>query len=524
MKNIFLDTRALDETARRKFNLTEDSMMECAGQALVQEVYSVTDGTVARVLILCGGGNNGGDGYVLARLLSSTDITVTVCVCVEPKSAMCQKQRSQVSQKKVQFCSINEVIDSPLDADVIVDCIFGSGFHGLLPAQIASLVDLVNASNAKKIACDVPSGIDMYGNTQAAFVADVTVTMGALKFCLMSDCAKDIVGTIKVADLGICREQFESSGGAMPVAYLLERSDMMLPHRIKRNVNKGSFGHAVVVVGQKIGAGVIAGSSAFRFGAGLVTLLSAQGSLVPGKEIVLDEDGQLPDVRTSNNSAIIPYDLMCADVFPVNTTAVALGMGLGRPMQTEEPVEPYFAYLLQHAEIPCVLDADVFYSKKLQPFLKARCTTTNANVVLTPHPKEFVSLLQLCLPQAYEQFGLSQDGVHKVVDNRLELMKLFCEAYPSVVLLLKGAVVTVGVQNHDDGEVHLYCNPYGTNALAKGGSGDVLAGMICALLAQKYTAVNATVSGSLAHALASVQCRCDYALTPFSLMKEVALL
>src|SRR5574344_641638 len=524
MKPVFLDTRVLDTNARERFSLTEKSMMEHAGRALVDEIDSFN--SVDSVLILCGGGNNGGDGYVTARLLAEelhggikSHSSITICVCAEPKSDMCKTQKALVQDESISYCTPDEVISQKITASVIVDCVFGSGFHGSLPVEIEKLFEYTNTVDAQKIACDVPSGIDLYGNCDTiAFEADVTVTMGALKICLFSDKAKDCAGKIIVADLGVDRARFEGTNSS--AGQLLERTDMILPHRGKQNVNKGSFGHAAVVVGEKIGAGVIAGSSAFRFGAGLVSLVSSAGLLQPGAHIVLDEDGQLPC------NAIVPYDLMCCNTFPANTTAVAMGMGLGRPKENKEPAEEYFSYLTEHCEIPCVLDADVFYSNKLPVFLQAR--GAYANVVLTPHPKEFVSLLRLCMPKVYAQYMLDNDGVQKVISHQCALVKEFCSAYQGVVLLLKGAVVTIGVKYVEENNVRLYFNPYGTNALAKGGSGDVLAGMICALLAQSktqgYTPLTATISASLAHACASARFGCDYALTPFSLIKETASL
>lgn|SRR5574344_10835 len=514
MKPVFLDTRVLDTNARERFSLTEKSMMEHAGRALVDEIDSFN--SVDSVLILCGGGNNGGDGYVTARLLAEelhggikSHSSITICVCAEPKSDMCKTQKALVQDESISYCTPDEVISQKITASVIVDCVFGSGFHGSLPVEIEKLFEYTNTVDAQKIACDVPSGIDLYGNCDTiAFEADVTVTMGALKICLFSDKAKDCAGKIIVADLGVDRARFEGTNSS--AGQLLERTDMILPHRGKQNVNKGSFGHAAVVVGQKIGAGVIAGSSAFRFGAGLVSLVAKSSSvetLCPGRHIVLDEDGQLP-----SHDAIIPYDLMCTDEFPGNTTAVALGMGLGRPSDADDPARIYFEYLNEHGEIPCVLDADIFYSKALPAFLKLR---EGKNIVLTPHPKEFVSLMQIC-------FSGESLSVQQVIEHKVELMEKFCFEYQNVVLLVKGAVVTIAVKLPQEQTVRLYFNPYGTNALAKGGSGDVLAGMICALLAQKYSPLDATVSASLAHAFASASTPCDFALTPFDLMKEVS--
>ena len=558
MQHLFLDTRPLDARAREVFSLTEDSMMECAAMSLEQEVYTSLKQHSEHnqhILILAGSGNNGGDGYALARRLAQNtkehgiskeeNYDVTVCSVSDPKSEMCKLQKNKCDgMKGISFISLDEchcVLAKQENSDasnnsycIVVDCIFGSGFHGALPTEIESLITKVNALHCVRIACDVPSGIDQLGNAKGAvFNADVTVTMGAQKVCLYSDKAKDCAGVIKVVDLGISRQQFESGEGNY-IAELLEHTDMVLPHRNKQNVNKGSFGHAAIVAGEKLGAAVIAGSSAFRFGAGLVTLVGKSNNVFPGKEIVLDDEGQLPDETETDvpqKKGIVPYDLMCSESFPANTTAVAIGMGLGRDEQAitwndNGEAATYFTYLNEHRDIACVLDADIFYNDNLYAFLQSRIDKSETNqyapnVVLTPHPKEFVSLLQKC--------NLGMYSVSEVIENRIALVTKFCATFPGVVLLLKGAVVTIGVKYDDEKEVRLYVNPYGTNALAKGGSGDVLAGMIAALLAQSsskssnsQSALDATIHASLAHAIASSHAPCDFALTPFSLMKLVS--
>lgn len=544
MQPLFLDTRPLDQRVREKFNLTEDIMMENAAVAIEKDVQLCADDSdeITNVLVLAGSGNNGADGYALSRRLAGSEIKVTVCEVAVPKSEMCKTQKLRAEKVGVEIKKFSELDLSSYN--IIVDCIFGSGFHGILPEDVAEVISKVNETDVVRIACDVPTGLDKYGNAEGeVFSATVTVTMGANKVCLYSDAAKEFVGEVVLADLGVSRNLFygqlkRNDNGRnlqgvesneqnliLPEEMLLEESDMVLPHRNKQNVNKGSFGHAAIVTGEKIGAGVIAGSSTLRFGAGLVTLVSFEKEISCGDKVELNEDGLLPQQKQ-----IVPYELMCSKTFPSNTTAVALGMGLGR---NNNSTEKYFDFLYEHKDLSCVLDADIFYSDSLCEFLKSRSDdylksaassnkVCDAKVVLTPHPKEFVSLLEKC--------GLSLNdkdssiSVNEAVENRVELVKKFCLKFSGVVLLLKGANVTIGVKFSNEENVRLYVNPYGTSVLAKAGSGDVLSGMICSLLAQKYNSLDATVSASLAHALATRNVACDFSLTPFSLMKEVSLL
>ena len=498
MKNLFADTRLLDAACRERYLLTEEVMMENAAAGLERELRSRLGAAFGgrerrRVLVLCGGGNNGADGYALSRRLSRS-ADVAVAVCMPPKSPLCTVQASRARAAGVPLV--------PLPADVagaaaVVDCVFGSGFHGELDESVAALFERVNAlpAGCLRIACDVPTGLREDGTVaEGAFRADVTVTMGALKLSLYSDAAKDIAGDIVTAELGVSRALFEQAGAEesggtalAPAAQLLEERDLALPERRRSNVHKGSFGHAVVASGEKGGAACIAGTAALRFGAGLVTLVR------------LAEDGAAP--ATTNP------ELMTAAELPEAVRAVALGMGLGRGGSA---AEPWFSYLRTHGGIPCVIDADACYAPSLPALLRERA----GGIVLTPHPKEFQALLAHC--------GLGDHSVADCVNRRPALIAAFCRAYPAAVLLVKGANPMIGAC--DGIRQRLFVNPLGTAALAKAGSGDVLAGLVVALLAQGRSPLDAACTASLAHALASRAFKHSYALSPLALIEAVATL
>ncbi|MCR5725065.1 MAG: NAD(P)H-hydrate dehydratase [Treponema sp.] len=537
MRKLFGDTRVLDAACRDHFCLTEEIMMENAARALEAQVmkslscsggsgwggigggYGECDtGTCGvawqpkgAVLILCGAGNNGADGYALARRLSGK---VRVCVfpVQEPKSPQCVLQAKRAALAGVQLAA--EIDGSSFS--VIVDCIFGSGFHGELDAQTKALLQKVNeqagaacvsttSANASvasvgsavfagahvvRIACDVPTGLREDGTiSPGAFVADITVTMGAEKLSLYSDAAKDFVGTVITADLGVSRQCFESA--APGKAFLLERSDMELPFRRRKTVHKGVFGHLAVACGEKAGAACIAGLSALRFGSGLVTLVRADDA-----SFSLETVPQLSP------------ELMASSCLPGKTTALAVGMGLGR---LQKAPQPYFDWLSAHPSVPCVIDADACYADALPDLLAER----PSGIVLTPHPREFSALLSVC--------GIADSyTADYCLSHRPELMEAFCRKYPGAVLLVKGAVVMIGTFAQRN--MQLYVNPYGAPSLAKAGSGDVLSGLIGALLAQGYESTQAAVSASLAHAFASSSMSESYSLTPLALMDAVASL
>ncbi len=545
MQKIFYDTRMLDQAARDAYGLTEDIMMENAAAALERagsdHFFSPDNKYINRpcVLILAGGGNNGADGYALARRIVQRKIDVAVCQVYEPKSAMCVLQADRAKKAGAIFINpydLDEWIErASFDLRVVYDCVFGSGFHGTLDAMAAAVIASANKiDGAHKIACDIPTGADYsQGQNAAAFHAETTVTMGALKLALYSDAAKDACGKIIVADLGVSRSNFESAmqaqEAAAPCANLLEPADARPPLRGKKqNSNKGTYGHTAIFAGTKPGAAVIAGHAALKFGSGLA-------SLVPIAE------------QKINFENVADFELMVSDAVPQNATALVVGPGLGRPdsfgsgndsqdqeaagsfglasasgidknsSQDQEAAASNDCGLaavfgaLKSSAMPLVLDADIFYWPQIKDLLAVK-----KNVVLTPHPKEFAALLK--------NLGMGDYTVAQVVARRFELVKDFCRAYPDCVLVLKGANVLIASKLQGEQEPRVYINELGTSALAKGGSGDVLAGMIGALLAQGYLPLEAAVTASIAHASASrAFASADYTLTPFSLLNRLPL-
>lgn len=439
MQNLYREVNTLDRRAVEKFALSETIMMEHAALSIAQVIRTRFEPN-ASLLIVCGNGNNGADGRLLARQLEG--------------------------DYRIAFD-----YQSTTRYDVIVDALFGSGLNRPLNSAAGELLDILNSSSAFKIACDVPSGLFADGTLDPhTFKADITVTMGGLKKSLFSDAAKEYVGEIRVANLGISRSRYEISSPWQ----LLDVSDLHLPHRTQTSTHKGSYGHLAVVCGEKIGASVIAASAALRFGTGLVSIVS-------------------------NENVSIPYELMQSHSLPSTTTAIALGMGLGIEFGDDE-----LSALFENS-CPMVLDADIFFHPIFLALLK------RPNSVLTPHPKEFTQILR--------RTGVADIDVTTLQNDRFGYVEKFCSAYPDVVLLLKGANVIIGT-----GE-RFFINPHGTSALAKGGSGDVLSGLIGALLAQGFDPLNAAIQASLAHTLAAQKVdKNNYALTPFDLIERITRL
>ncbi|WP_417326400.1 NAD(P)H-hydrate dehydratase [Halarcobacter sp.] len=458
MQNIYYEVGSLDKKCYEKFALTEDILMEHAASSMANFIENKFE-EKASVLIVCGPGNNGADGIALARLLHKK-YDIKLYLPFGAKSSMAKLQEKRAKLLAVPY------IDSIVKSDIIVDCLFGSGLNKDLDETSLSIINSLNKQDAYKLSCDIPSGINTKGQiNQEAFYADTTITMGALKVALFSDEAKDYVGKIKVANLGVQRDIYEEDTNI----YLLDKEDMKLPFRNKKNSHKGSFGHLNVIAGCKMGAGVIAAKAAFGFGAGLVSVVSHE-----------DID--------------LPYHIMHTHFIIDNCTAIAIGMGLGKYEINE--VEKILA-----KDIPTIIDADLFYEEIILDKLQK-------DVVLTPHPKEFCALLNLC--------KIAHIKVDELQKNRFEYVTKFCAKYPNVTLLLKGANTLIGKDEN------IYINSFGSAVLSKGGSGDVLSGLIASLLAQGYDSLDASITASLAHALAAQNYKKNnYSLIPADLVEEV---
>ncbi|WQZ15239.1 NAD(P)H-hydrate dehydratase [Helicobacter pylori] len=463
MLSVYEKVNALDKRAIEELLLSEDILMENAAMALERAVLKNAS-LGAKVIILCGSGDNGGDGYALARRLVGRFKTLVFEMKLA-KSPMCQLQKERAKKAGVVIKTYEEnALNQNLECDVLIDCVVGSHFKGELDPFLN--FESLSQKARFKIACDIPSGIDSKGRVdKGAFKADLTISMGAIKSCLLSDRAKDYVGELKVGHLGVFNPIYE-----IPTeTFLLEKSDLKLPLRDKKNAHKGDYGHAHVLLGKHSGAGLLSALSALSFGSGVVSVQALECEI------------------TSNNK---PLELVFCENFPNFLSAFALGMGL-------ENIPKDFNKWLELA--PCVLDAGVFYHKEVLQALEKEA-------VLTPHPKEFLSLLKLV--------GINISML-ELLDNKLEIARDFSQKYPKVVLLLKGANTLIAHQGR------VFINILGSVALAKAGSGDVLAGLILSLLSQNYTPLDAAINASLAHALAGLEFKNNYALTPLDLIEKI---
>ncbi len=450
MQKLFDEVGSLDKRCYKDFFLSEDILMEHAAQGMATHIKE-NFAKNSKVIIVCGSGNNGADGIACARLLHG-DYDVSIYYAKKPKSKMALLQ-----QKRADAIGVKES-SKIVASDILIDAIVGTGFSGEFSEDLKELVKNMNSLEAFKIACDVPS---------SGFYADVTLTMGALKKSMFLDATKEFVGKVEVLGLGIARDIYEGD----TAWHLLDIDDLKLPTRAFKNTHKGNFGHLALACGSKSGASILSSKAALRFGVGLVTLVGYENEL-------------------------IPYSIMYSHELPYNTTALAIGMGLGAEFSDKE-LDKFL-----NNSLPLIADADIFHMPIIIKILKRK------NVVLTPHAKEFTALLK--------RVNLADISVEELQKNRFKYVEMFCAAFPHATLLLKGANVILACGSE------FYINPHGTSALAKGGSGDVLSGLVGALLAQGYSPLESAINASLTHTkLACGFKGADFSLTPDDLIDGI---
>lgn len=472
-------------------------MMENAAAALEKAVRDYSfKGTI---LILCGKGNNGGDGLALARRLQGTpEFKLKVYLTDSPKTEEAQLQYKMAQAVSVPFITYQQTMDllqnPPL---MIIDCLFGTGIYGKIPENLATLIQTCNKADAIRIACDIPSGM--------IFKAHKTITMGALKTQILTDQAKDFCGQIETANLGITAELFQAAGNTKPDAYLIEDSDIKLPWRKQKSAHKGTYGHTTVFAGEKAGAGVIAATAALNSGSALVTLLKTE--------------------NTNLNQFKISPELMIADEIPARTTAIVLGCGLGTP--DEKTINAVKEWFIKTENPACLLDADMFNWDGLPEFLTFLNEFPSARIILTPHLKEFASLYQLCTQEniTVKQLteGLANPDTKENTDAitlRMKLGNQLCKKYPRTTIIIKSATTVICCPAETT--ENFICNS-GSPSLAKAGSGDVLAGITAALLAQNYNTKDAAITATQMHGLAGSNFSegTGFDLTPFKLIASL---
>jgi hydroxyethylthiazole kinase-like uncharacterized protein yjeF len=452
--------RALDAHAINVLQIPGYTLMKRAGEAALR--YLRTRWPMAhRIVIVCGGGNNGGDGYVLARFAQAAGLTVSVLAATPP-----EQLHGDARHAYQDFAASGGAV-RPFGAEhlksgeVIVDALLGTGLAGGVRAEFAEVIRAVNAAQLPVFALDVPSGLDGDSGVVngAAVRAESTVTFVALKTGLFVGAGPEFAGTVFFDDLEIA---------AAPTRELQPRLTRIVEAEIHQTLprrprasNKGDFGH-VLIVGSGSGmpgAARLAGEACLRVGAGLVTVATAP------ENVVAIAAGR-PELIcfALSSAAVLAEALERADV-------VAVGPGLGRTPWAHSALEAVLG-----SGKPLVVDADAL-NLVAQSGARPR-----SEWILTPHPGEAGRLLG-CTAQ-------------DIQGNRLAALDQLVERYRGTVVL-KGAGTLVGSAGRTPG----LCER-GNPGMASAGTGDVLTGVIAGILAQCRDSWAAARSGVLVHALA----------------------
>ena len=488
MQNIFDNPSQLESIVKQTFAVPDFLMMENAALTLAEVVFSNGVSPDSECVILCGKGNNGGDGYALARLLQNQLNVYLFCV-EEPAAAEAKVQFTMCQKLGIPFLSEEQLFDffakKSFDSKIIVDCIYGTGFKGILENNVQKIINAANECNAYRVACDIPSGLS--DESDVCFNADCTVTMGEHKLKLFSDKAKAFCGTIEVANLGIANELFEKC--MEPCAHLIEQDDIILPFRTNRRAHKGTYGHTAVYAGEKSGAAIIGATAALNFGTGLCSLIKTSWS-------------NLEQFKISPQ-------LMICNSLPAKTSCVVLGSGFGINQKCPQELIEWF----MNTENPSVVfDADCFSNKDFIPVLEKLSSVENARIILTPHLSETQKFL------ASLNYKIDINQLSDNAEEKIKAGKYILQKFPNVTLVMKSANTFI-FSNED-----VFVITQGTPALAKGGSGDILAGMIGALLAQGYSSQNAAITACQVHAQCSSGLGPEaFNMTPEKLLEMIRL-
>ncbi|MBV8343256.1 MAG: NAD(P)H-hydrate dehydratase [Gammaproteobacteria bacterium] len=450
--------RALDAHAINDLGVPGYTLMKRAGEAALRYLRTRWP-TAHRIVIVCGAGNNGGDGYVLARFAQAAGLTVSVLSAVSPESLRGDAQRAYSDYRASGGAVRDFAADQLAAGDVIVDALLGTGLSGAVRADLLPVIRAINGSGRPVFALDVPSGIDsdtgmMRGD---ALRAEATVTFVGLKTGLFVGDGPEHTGTVFFDDLELAAPETL----APRLTRIVETEIASALPRRPRAANKGDFGR-VLIVGSGAGmpgAARLAGEACLRVGAGLVTVavaLENVAAIAAGRP-------ELICVAVTGDAAL-GEAVSRADV-------IAVGPGLGRSDWARNALGAVL-----DSRKPLVVDADA-----LNLLAEARAAA-RADWILTPHPGEAGRLLGV--------------GAADVQRDRLAALDLLLERFDGCVVL-KGAGTLVGMRGRTPG----ICER-GNPGMATAGTGDVLTGAIAGILAQCRDPWAAARAGVLVHAMA----------------------
>lgn len=456
-------TKELDKLTIAKQQITSLELMERAAlQAFLWLVNHFHDKKTV-YHIFCGVGNNGGDGLVIARMLKQNyfDVHVYIVPFSDKFSSDFDKNLERLKECNLTYEVINAAAEFPDIAEnhIIIDAIFGIGLTREMDSWLQILIQKINYHQSFKVSVDVPSGLFLDKKTTIAIHSDVVLTFQLPKLAFYLPDNENFINDIALLPIEFDEKAIESIYTNYYYTDLNKIKKRYKP--ISKFSHKGTQGHVLLIGGcfGKIGAMVLASQAALRSGCGLATVFIPKC----GYEIMQTATPEAMVMTDENYHKITNIE------FNFQPKAIGIGMGIGQDEETTQA----FHHFLKNNFIPLVIDADALNILSEHP---EWLNLLPKNSILTPHPKELERLI-----------GTWEDDFDKI-----EKVKMFAKMY-HLIVLIKGAFTLI------IDEKNVYVNSSGNQALATGGSGDVLSGMITSFRAQGYSAVDAALLGVYFH-------------------------
>lgn len=467
------------------FGLSYQRMMENAGAACARNIRNILEREKIqgkKVIVVCGKGNNGGDGFVIARKFAENGYNVAILlVSGYPSSAEATYMYKMALDLSIPTIWLDADKEKALraihSADIIVDAVFGFSFYGNLSDEMAQLFAEMNNASGVRFSVDLPSGVycDSGYFAKGCFKADYTVAISSLKPAHIMHPACDYCGDIVIASIGIPEESYTVVHDS---AYTYDRNDVKSLFPVRETTShKGTFGHLLCICGSKNmpGAAVMCTGAALRSGVGLVTVAFPESAYIPISSKVT-EALLMPLIENEEGTLSVG----CIRELEKNIhkyDAIVIGCGLGLNDDTRAVVE----WVVENARVPVIVDADGInaIASNIDILERAKC-----KLVFTPHPKEMSRLTGADIQQILSNpVGYALDFSHKY----------------GVLTVLKSANTIVTAYDSKG----VYVNSTGNNGLSKGGSGDVLAGIMGAFAAQSFNLKDAVTSAVYVHGYAA---------------------
>jgi len=465
--------REIDNTTIKKYGIPGLILMENAGRAVSTVILSQYP-EAEKISVFCGGGNNGGDGFVIARHLISAGKEVTTYLLQNKNDYKGDAKTNLEALRKISkdVKKISSNFSNYKKSDLIVDSIFGTGINDEVKGTVKKIIGEINSLRTPKISVDLPSGLDSDSGVPLgiAVKADSTVTFIVLKLGITIYPGIEYTGKLFIADI-TTPKRLEDKISCELITF--GKCKNIIKNR-PADTHKGTYGHTLVIAGSsgKTGAAFLCAHSAVRSGSGLVTIGAPKSVIKSIEEKIVEP---MSEGLNDNGKGYFTEESLPDAVHNLKSkTSLAIGPGISTNRNTEK----FVLGLLRKSRIPVVADADainiIARNKNILKKLKAP-------VILTPHPGEMARLA-----------GTNTKDIQK---NRIEYAGNFAVSYKCYVVL-KGARSVIATPNG-----HIYINPTGNPGMSSGGMGDVLTGVIAGLLAQNYTAVEACILGTFIHGL-----------------------